>query len=61
MRILHPFGHEKKRNNEKPIDTRTERVGSTTPRTQPDTYQPLAIPLRMTHGADKGPDFFTGY
>jgi hypothetical protein len=40
---------------------RTERVKETTPQTQPDTCQPLAIPLRMTHGADKGPDFFTGY
>jgi len=40
---------------------RAERVEETTPQTQPDTCQPLAIPLRMTHGADKGPDFFTGY
>jgi len=43
------------------IERRTERVEETTPGTQPDTCQPLAIPLRMTHGAEKGPDFFTGY
>jgi len=71
MRILHPFGHKKKRNDENPINRneptktnrheKTERVKETTPETQPDTCQPLANPLRMTHGANEGPDFSTGY
>jgi hypothetical protein len=40
---------------------RAERVGETTPQNQPDTRQPLAIPLRMTYGADEGPDLFTDH
>jgi hypothetical protein len=37
---------------------RTEYVGSTTPRIQPDTRQPLAILLSMAPGVDEVPDFF---
>jgi len=41
--------------------TEIERVEETTPETQPDNCQPLAIPLRMTHGANEGPDFSTDH